>query len=346
MPGLALAYEILRRGDELIFFSGKRPIERHILKDRPFKVYELPVEGLVGRPLKDQIRASLKLIGAISRAYKVLREFRPRVILAEGGYVSVPVVLAGKLLRIKTSLQEQNVVPGKANRLLSRIVDRVFISFPESRDYFPEGKVLFSGTPVRRELLEPRERIHQGRGLLVLGGSLGAKFLNDLTLRLVPQLFSEVKDLMLFHQTGLEDFERVKGEYERLPHWEALQERIRIFPFIEDMGFAYAQADLVLGRAGASTIAELIALKKPAIFIPFPYATDRHQDKNAEALVKVGCALKFNQRDLDPALLLETLKKLLLDETLLNTMAKAYDRIKINHPEEVILNEMKRLAGG
>lgn len=346
IPGIALAQEITRNGEDLIFISGTRPVEKHILKDKPFRVYQLDVEGIMGRPLKDKMRAGFKLIKAIYEAKRILDEYKPHAIIAEGGYVSVPVVVAGKLLGIKTALHEQNIIPGKANLLLSKMVDRVFTSFPESKKYFPEEKVVFSGNPVRRELLLPRERSHKGIGLLVMGGSLGARFLNDLILNLFPRLFESFTGLFLIHQTGLEDFERVNREYEKNPYFLRFKDRIKVFPFIEDMGWAYNEADLVIARAGATTIAELIALRKPAILIPYPYATGRHQDKNAEALARIGGALRFNQVEIEEEKFLEVLKNLLSSKESLEKMKRAYETLTVDNPSEVILSEMKKLVEG
>lgn len=346
IPGLAIAEELLQRGEEVLFMAGNRPIERYILKDKPFSVYHLDVEGFVGRSLRDKMRATSKLLKGLKRAYTLLREFNPEIILAEGGYVSVPVVLAGKALKKKMALHEQNLIPGKANLLLSKLVDKVFISFPESKKYFPEKKVLFSGNPVRKNLLVERKREHQGIGLLVLGGSLGARFINQLMLDTIENLFQEVPDLYLIHQTGHEDFEVVKSNYEKLPLWQKHRDRIKIFPFIEDMGWAYSQADLVLGRAGATTIAELIALKKPAILIPYPYATQGHQEKNAEILTYSGCALMFKQDKLDKKLFLQELKELLLNRERREKMKEAYKIFGGEAPEKIIIEEMKKLVRG
>lgn len=343
IPGIAIAEELLQRGEEVLFISGKRPIERKILKDRPFLVKELEVEGLVGRPLKDKARALFKLFRATLSAYGLLKKYAPSVVIAEGGYVSVPVILSARLLRVKCALHEQNLLPGRANRLLSRIVDRVFIGFPESKAHFPAEKTILSGNPVRKELLRPRAREHRGPGLLILGGSLGARFLNDLMLKIASRLFSEIPNLLLIHQTGHEDYERIKGEYEKLGLWEGHKDRIKILPFIEDMGWAYGEADLVIARAGASTLSELIALKKPALLIPYPYAADRHQDKNAEVLARAGAALVFKQEDLEVEKFLKSLLALMQDTETLRQMSSAYEAFGIQHPESIIIEEMKKL---
>lgn len=143
MPGLALAEEILERGEGVLFVAGNRKIERTILKDKPFEVKHLEVEGFVGRSLREKMRALRKFILSLREAYKLIKEYNPHIILAEGGYVSVPVVLAGKFLKKKIALHEQNFIPGKANLLLSRWVDKIFISFPESNKFFPKEKTIF-----------------------------------------------------------------------------------------------------------------------------------------------------------------------------------------------------------
>ncbi|MFN3505383.1 MAG: undecaprenyldiphospho-muramoylpentapeptide beta-N-acetylglucosaminyltransferase [Caldimicrobium sp.] len=346
IPGIALAEKILQRGEEVLFIAGNRAIERFILKDRPFPVHHLDVEGFVGRSLKDKARASFKLFKAFNKAYRLIREFNPEVILAEGGYVSVPVVLAGKALSKKIALHEQNLIPGKANLFLSKLVDRVFISFLESKKYFPEKKIVFSGNPVRKDLFVERKREHQGVGLLVLGGSLGARYINLLVLELTDELFQTIPNLYLIHQTGLEEFEAVKKNYKKKPIWEKYKEQIKIFPFIEDMGWAYSQVDLVLCRAGATTLAEIIALKKPAVLIPYPYAAQGHQEKNAEVLVNSGCALMFKEDTLEKNEFLKELKELLLNKERLKKMREAYKNLEVESPEKVIIEEMKRLVKG
>lgn len=342
-PGIAIAEELLSRGEEVFFVSGKRKIERLILKDKPFPTFELDVEGFIGRPLVAKLRAMVKLMLAFLKSLKLIYRIKPAVILAEGGYVSVPVVLAGKALGTKAVLQEQNAIPGRANVLLSRFVDKIFVSFAESINYFPKEKVMISGTPVRREVLKPKDRIHPGKGLLVLGGSLGATFINDLLLKIAPHLFREISDLFLYHQTGHDDFERVRLGYEKILPREMERGRLRLYPFIEDMGWAYAQADLVISRAGASTLAELIALKKPAILIPFPHATHQHQERNAEVLVKNSSALMFRQEEIIEEEFMKTIVSLLNEPQRLDAMRENLAKLSPSKPEVFIIEETKRI---
>lgn len=342
-PGLAIAQTLLERGREVYFISGTRKIERLILKDRPFSVFELEVEGFLGRALKDKIKACYKMVKAFLKAFKVIKKIEPQIIFATGGYISFPVILAGKLKGKKTSLHEQNIEPGMANKVLSKLVDKVFISLPGSEKYFPKKKVIFSGNPVRREIKEKRKREHSGKGLLILGGSLGARFINQLSLKVVPQLLEDFDQLLVIHQTGLEDFEWVKEEYLKILPEKDLN-RIRIFSFIEDMAWAYAQADLVLGRAGATTLAELFASGKPALFIPFPYATRNHQERNAEMVAKKGGAFYLKQELATSEEVYCLLKELFQNEQKLETMKKAMQSFYIENSEEIIIKEMEALV--
>lgn len=344
VPGLAIAERLLSMKEEVFFVAGMRRVEKHLLKERPFPVYHLDVEGFVGRPFWDKVRAGFKMFKGLSRAQALIKKTRPEVIISEGGYVSVPVVLAGKMQGVLCCLHEQNVIPGKANQLLGRFVDRVFISFEETGHYFPKEKTILSGNPVRGELLSFREREHSGRGLLVLGGSLGAKFINDLIVDIVRDLFEKVPDLYLIHQTGFEDFERIKRACENLRIPDVLKKSIKVFPFIDDMAWAYAQADLVLSRAGATTIAELIALEKPAILIPFPQATHGHQERNAEVLAKAGSVVVFKQDSVVRESFLGTLISLIVNRERLSEMSRNYRKLKRGDPAEVIIEEMKRLV--
>lgn len=341
-PGLAIAQSLLEKRREVYFVSGTRKIEHLILKDKPFPVLELDVEGFLGRAFKDKIRAGYKMVKAFLKAFKFIKKIDPQIIFATGGYISFPVILAGKLKGKKTSLHEQNIEPGLANKILSKFVDKVFISLPGSEKYFPQDKVVFSGNPVRKEIKEKRGKEHSGKGLLILGGSLGARFINQLSLKVVPQLLEEFENLLVIHQTGLEDFVWVKEEYQKVLPEERLN-RVKLFSFIEDMAWAYAQADLVLGRAGATTLAELFASGKPAFFIPFPYATRNHQERNAEMVAKKGGALYLKQESATPEKVYHLLKELFQSEERLQSMRKAIESFYVENSEDIIIKEMETL---
>ncbi len=339
MPGLALAEALLEKGREVFFVAGSRPIEKRILKDKPFPVYHLEVEGFVGRSTPRKVIALFKLGLAFLHSLKIIRKVNPQIIFAEGGYVSIPVVLAGKLLGKRLGLHEQNAIPGVANKLLSRLVDKVFISFPESKDWFPKDKVVFSGNFVRRSLFMKKEGKKDGICLLILGGSLGARFINELALKILPRLLEEFPNLRVIWQTGLDDYERVKQKFSE----EAFGDRVKILPFIDDMGSAYGEADFVLSRAGASTLSELCAFGIPALFIPFPYATHNHQEKNAKVLVEACGAFMLRQDEATPDKVLSLLNSALSQEELRVKMGRAMRKFFDPQGIERAIAEMEAL---
>lgn len=317
--------------------SGRR-IEDLVLRGREFPVVKLEAEGMVGRPLVAKFRALARLMKAVSQARDIIRSYKPQLVFGVGGYASFPVLLAAKLGRLPTAIHEQNSIPGLANRFLARLVDRIFVSFPVSNRYFPRHKTVVSGNPVRREVLLPRAREHRGTGLLVTGGSQGARFLNRLLLEMAPRLFEEVPDLFLVHQTGFLDYELVQASY----RGQGLA--VRVEPFLQDMAWAYAQADLVLCRAGATTIAELSALGKPAILIPYPHATHGHQEMNARLVAEAGGGLFFREDEIEAPRMAETLVSLLRDAEKRARMARKMKDFMPRNALEIILTETEAMV--
>jgi UDP-N-acetylglucosamine--N-acetylmuramyl-(pentapeptide) pyrophosphoryl-undecaprenol N-acetylglucosamine transferase len=253
-------------------------------------------------------------------AFQLLRRYRPDVVVGVGGYSSGPVVLAATLLRIPTAVQEQNALAGLTNRLLGNVVDACFISFNEARRFFPEDTVHLLGNPIRRTLLENFLRPghqHERFTLLVFGGSLGAHGLNSKVLEALPLLQDLTGQLAFVHQTGRADVEQVRQGY------RALGFQAEVTEFIEDMSQAYLAADLVICRAGATTLAELTVCKKASILVPFPRATDDHQTVNARALVTAGAARTFRESELTGLHLAETIRELKAHPERLASMEKA-----------------------
>jgi len=342
MPGLALAEALLEKGREVVLIAGSRSIERRILKDKPFPVFHLQVEGFVGRAIHKKIIALIKLFLSFLRSLYLVKRINPHIVFSEGGYVSIPVVLAGKLLGKKLGLHEQNAIPGVANKILSCMVDRVFVSFPDSKDYFPKEKVRFTGNFVRKSLFKKREEKKDRLCLLILGGSLGARFINDLAIQILPTLLEEYPNLRVIWQTGIDDYERVRKSFNA----DLFEERVKVLPFIDVMSWAYSEADFVLCRAGASTISELCALGKPALLIPFPYATHNHQEKNAKTLVDAGGAFMLRQSEAKRDLVLNLLREALSNEELRVKMGSAMKSFFNSKGLEVAISEMESLVRG
>lgn len=303
-PGIAMAEAILQNYPEctVVFIGTERQIDGRALQGRPFTVVPLKCRGLKGMGLFAKLMTALQLPASIISAMGIIRRYKPDLVFGVGGYVTGPVILAARLLGIPCGIHEQNSVPGLANRLLGKIVNKIFISLPGSETYFPDGKTILSGNPVRKELLaaaaQRRTEEKKRTTLLILGGSQGAHRVNMLvTETLAAQKSILPPDFMVIHQTGPHDEETVRNRYANLGI------RAQVASFFDDMARLYQQADLVVSRAGATTLAELMIFQKPAILIPFPYAADNHQEKNGRYLVEHGSARMFIEADLNTATL-------------------------------------------
>src|SRR5205085_2792068 len=234
-----------------------------------------------------RLKGAMILPKSLASARRVIREFQPDVVVGAGGYVSGPVVLMAALMKCPTLVMESNALPGWTNRVLARFVDRAAVSFEQALPHF-RGKGVVTGNPVRREFFEiPPKRREPGKlSLLIFGGSQGARAINEAIVAALPALQSLSTELHIRHQTGAADFDKVKAAYDEAG-WN---QRADVRTYLDNMMNDFAEADLVLCRAGATTTAELIAAGKASIMIPFPYAADDHQRKNAEALQAAGAA--------------------------------------------------------
>lgn len=342
-PGIALAEGMLQRFPQgkVMFIGTDRHLDNQALAKKPFAVVALASRALKGKTLLRQFGALLQVPVSVWRAMQLLRQFKPDLVFGVGGYVTGPVLLAARLLGVRTAIHEQNSIPGLANRLLGRIVDRVFVSLPGSERYFPAGKVRLTGNPVRRELLAraaagaaPHERLT----VLVLGGSQGARAVNRLMVAAVEQL-SEKNRLTIIHQTGIHDAEWVQAGY------NAAAVAARVEPFISDMATVYAEADLIVSRAGATTLAEITVFGRPSLLIPYPYAADDHQRHNARYLVDHGAALMADEINLDSTKLAVLLGDLLAKEARRQEMAARAKELGRPAATETIINECLALAG-
>jgi UDP-N-acetylglucosamine--N-acetylmuramyl-(pentapeptide) pyrophosphoryl-undecaprenol N-acetylglucosamine transferase len=286
-PGLAVAAEIRKRREKarVLFVTGTKKMEAEIIKGSGFEQTAITVEGMKGRGWR-AAPVLLKLPWSFFQCLRIMREFKPHLVFGVGGYSSGPVCLSAKALGIPSAIHEQNSYPGITNRLLCRVVDRVFISFEESRQHFSGGSLTLTGNPIRETLLEarPGERKDPRFTVLAVGGSQGARTVNDALVDALVILKARGRDIRVIHQTGQGDYERVLARYRE----KGLAGEVTAF--IQDMAEAYGQADLVVSRAGAGAVFELAALGKPSLLIPYPFAANRHQETNAEALVKAGGA--------------------------------------------------------
>jgi UDP-N-acetylglucosamine--N-acetylmuramyl-(pentapeptide) pyrophosphoryl-undecaprenol N-acetylglucosamine transferase len=289
-PGIALADALARRGVGIVFVGTAGGIEARVVPTTPYPLRLLPGRQLRGGGPGGALLGLVTAGGAALRAVTLLGAVGPALVVGVGGYASVAVVVAAALRRVPSVLLEQNVVPGAANRLLARLAAAVCVGFAESGAFFPAGRTIHTGNPVRDGVVRPRKP-HADPTVLVFGGSAGAHRLNVAVLEAFTRL-GRTRRMRVVHQTGLADVETVRTGYARLGI------DADVVPFIADMGAAYATADVVVARAGAMTCAEVTAVGLPAILVPYPHAADDHQRRNAEVLVAAGAAEMILDRDL------------------------------------------------
>lgn len=345
-PGIAVAEGILERYPQgkVMFIGTDRHIDNKALAGKPFKVVALASQAIKGKSLLRKVRALMQVPVSVVQAMGMLRRFRPDLVFGVGGYVTGPVLLAAKLLGIRTVIHEQNSIPGLANRLLGRIVDRVFLSLPGSERYFPAAKTVLSGNPVRKELIaraaaESRQRPTDAKiTLLVLGGSQGAHAVNQLVVDAVAKL-AEINRLAIIHQTGIHDAEWVRTRY------NALGCKARVDDFISDMATVYAEADCIVSRAGATTLAEITVFGKPALLIPYPYAADDHQRHNAAYLAEHDAALVCNEQELSAEKLAGLMADLVADAGRRQRMAARARELAKPEATGTIIHECMALVG-
>ena len=329
-PALAVAEEIRKRYPqaEVLFLGGLYGPEARLASEAGLRFEGLPVRGVLGRGVKG-VAALLAMTRSFFRAYGLIRSFAPDLVMGFGGYASFPGLLAARLSSPRTAIHEQNAFPGMVNRVLGRRVDAVFLTMPDASGCFPADTCQLVGNPVRESIARlHRNYVNEGRPewdggprrLLVLGGSQGARALNEAMVAGLPLLLAEGVDIL--HQTGKQDYERVAAAYQA-----AGMDKARVEPFIDDMAAAYDWADLVLSRAGASTLAEICATGLPSVLVPFPQAIKDHQTYNAAFLQEKGAALLMDQSDffregVAGTTLVATVLKLLKDSDRLKGMGE------------------------
>jgi UDP-N-acetylglucosamine--N-acetylmuramyl-(pentapeptide) pyrophosphoryl-undecaprenol N-acetylglucosamine transferase len=311
-PGVALAEELRARvPDAAIKFVGtRRGIEARVLPDLGWELDFIEVSGLKTVGVLGAIKGVFRLPRALWQARRIVKQFRPDAVIGVGGYASGPVVLAARLRGIPTAICEQNSIPGLTNKVLGKLVRKVFLSFDESRRFFNAKKIVMSGNPVRRELVQKLlaagATASEVTTVLVVGGSQGAIAVNEIASAALVALAKEMP-LAIVHQTGEKDLDATSARY------RDGGVTAECSAFIKDMASVYHRADLIIGRAGATTVAELAIAGKPAVFIPYPFAADNHQELNAREMADKGAALVFRQAELTAPLLADALRPLLAE---------------------------------
>lgn len=340
IPALAIAQCLHEMySADVLFIGTARGIENRLVPAAGFPLELVQVGALKNVSLATRLRTSFDLPRAIWTSGQIISRFRPDVMIGVGGYASGPAMLSASLRSIPTVAFEPNVVPGFANRLVAPMVTAAAVHFVETGRYFRRFQV--TGVPVRRAFFETAgTRTGDARPtLLVFGGSQGAHAINQAVIDSLNALRSAIPGIHIIHQTGERDYNTAQAAY-----LDAAGSA-EVYSFIDNMPATFAQADLLLCRSGASTVAEITAAGKPAIFVPFPGAADDHQKRNAEALVRARAALMIEQNQLTPERLVEDVRALLCDAPRRQKMATAARALA--HPDAAseIAQLVARLAG-
>jgi UDP-N-acetylglucosamine--N-acetylmuramyl-(pentapeptide) pyrophosphoryl-undecaprenol N-acetylglucosamine transferase len=343
-PALGFLDALKDKNIETLLVLPKRSIVNQI---QPF---DYKVDYISISPIKlsldfNNFFAILKFFKGFLESIFILLFFRPYVVVGFGSLTCVPLVMSAWLFRIRTLIHEQNVVPGRANRFLARFTDKITISFTETKSYFKgyQEKIVLTGNPMRKDLILINRMeasrffgfTHDKFTILVMGGSLGSHSINVNFLKTISSL-SDKYNLQVIHISGLKDYDFLKTRY------RDLKVNIRLFSFLKSMQYAYSASDLVVSRAGATSIAEMIFFRIPAIIVPYPYAY-KHQLNNAKVLEKKGCAIIIQDNELDADILTPAIIGLINNSDRLKEIRSSYDNFLKTNANDLLLDEVLSL---
>lgn len=316
-PGIAVAEEFQkrRRGMDVVFVGTERGIEASVLPREGFPVEYVGSVGFAGAGFVRKIRSLFRMAVALKDSFAIIGRHQPDIIIGLGGYASFATVLAGLLRKIPTVVLEQNTVPGLANRLLAKFAQAVCITYQESMAFFPKHKTFLTGNPIRERIMKGSRvsaikifGLESGKfTVFIFGGSRGASSINKAAVEALQYLLDVRDDLQFLHQTGEKDYEFVRDAYRSYGF------KGTVTPFVFQMAEAYVVSDLVIARAGATTLAELTALGKASILIPYPFAAGGHQEFNAKKLERMQAATVVLDRDLGGEMLASHIREMFVN---------------------------------
>jgi len=325
-PAIAIAQEFMAKDPEnkVIFVSTGNPFELSVLDKAGFILEKITAEGIKGRGLLRQLRSMWKIPVGIFESMRIIKNFEPDLVMGVGSYAAGPVAIGAWFMRKKLILHEQNILPGITNRILSRFADRIYVSFKNTKANFNPGKVLYTGNPLRKEFMQKaKENKDNNTALsakdytftvLILGGSQGAHSINEAVINALGH-FKGKHNFYFIHQTGKQDEAAVKKAYKD----QGISCMVK--SFFDDMPKQYQRANLIICRSGATTVAELAAVGKGVIFIPFPFAADNHQVLNARTFTETGAAEMILQKDLTGRVLAKRIEYYASNKEALEVMA-------------------------
>jgi UDP-N-acetylglucosamine--N-acetylmuramyl-(pentapeptide) pyrophosphoryl-undecaprenol N-acetylglucosamine transferase len=333
-PGIAVAREIQRRypGSEILFVGAEQGIEARIVPNEGFQLRTLPIGGLKGKGLQLALRNGLGMISGLIKAKSILKSFKPDFVIGVGGYASFPMLGAAILSGFPRVIMEQNAIPGLANRTLGKWVDFAAVTDSRTTSYFGKRAVV-TGNPIRPQFKSIPAKVHIAPyTVLVFGGSQGARSINTAIVGALDELGDLKSDLRFVHQTGEGQIQEVQSAY------TAKGFNANVRAFFDNFHEQYAAADLIVSRSGATTVAEIKAAGRAAILIPFPFATDDHQTKNAQAMVDEKAAVMISNAELSGTRLGNEIRQLLTNPEKLQEIETNARRIAILDAEQRIVN--------
>ncbi|KQL39525.1 MULTISPECIES: undecaprenyldiphospho-muramoylpentapeptide beta-N-acetylglucosaminyltransferase [Bacillaceae] len=347
-PALALIKELKKQDSnvECLYVGTENGLEKGIVSKANIPFKSIVITGFKRSISLENFKTVYRFLKGVSDSKKIIREFKPDVVVGTGGYVCGPVVYAAAKLGIPTVIHEQNSIPGLTNKFLNRYVTKVAICFEEVAEYFNKEKVVFTGNPRASEVLgESNPAVLESLGLksgkrtvLIVGGSRGARPIHQAFLKSVNQLGE--KDYQMIYVTGEVHYDSVIEEINKVGN----PENVVVKPFLHNMPEVLREVDLVVSRAGATTLAELTALGKPSILIPSPYVTNNHQEVNARSLEKNGAAIVILEKNFNSEYLVTEIEKVLLNPIKLEEMKNASLKIGVPDAAKKLVNVLEKIS--
>jgi UDP-N-acetylglucosamine--N-acetylmuramyl-(pentapeptide) pyrophosphoryl-undecaprenol N-acetylglucosamine transferase len=345
-PAVAIGHALQRLypGTQLLFVGANGKMEMEKVPQEGFEIVGLDIAGFNRSHLLKNLSLPFKIIRSLLKARSILKAFRPNAVVGVGGYASFPMLNAAQGQGVPTLIQEQNSYAGKSNKILGKKAKAICVAYDRMDRFFPKNKIVYTGNPVRKTIAQSSLSRAEGQAwlgmdagkqtILIVGGSLGAKSINEA----IDHRLTEILDqkVQIIWQTG-------KPYYQHAKTTAANLAGVKVFEFIREMEYAYAAADIVISRAGALAIAELCIAAKPVIFVPYPYAAEDHQTSNAMALVEHNAALLVKDSDAHGELVTK-LKQLLADKQMQELMTKNLKSLAIINADEHIASKVMEIA--
>jgi UDP-N-acetylglucosamine--N-acetylmuramyl-(pentapeptide) pyrophosphoryl-undecaprenol N-acetylglucosamine transferase len=335
-PALSIAEELLQRGHSILYVGTSHGLESKLVPEKGIPFFTVRTGAVKNQGTLKIVKTAFALFRGVLWSLQFLLKEKPKAVIGVGGYVSFPICFAGFLLGIPVFLQEQNSSVGISNRILGKFAKKIFLGFSEAESYFPKAKCIYTGNPLRKEFSQNFPTLKTESGfLLVMGGSQGAKAINDALLPLLPLLKEQFPHLEILHQTGPKDFESVQSRSPKNSWYKAQ-------PFIQDVISAYSKAALVVSRSGALTVSELMQTKRPAIFVPYPRKGQNDQTTNAYLMEKRGVAKVVEQGEAFEARFKQTLLET-LSPSVLKEMALKYKELPTRDGRKAIADYIENV---